>query len=603
MYRDKGGVSMRLSERILQQFRYLWIACRRFPLVLLALFTISVLSSIRVESPASDFSRAMFVLVFAGVAAFSLTFLVENRDRQGRWRLFVAIGWAIAVALYAVYISVYADILKDDEAIRIILLSGLLLLLSLFLPSVRREMRLDETFLSYVKAFFTTAFFVGIAFGGVFLILAAVGNLLFPVPGALYEHIAIWVWYFLAPAVFLAQIPPAGSAEKDRERAASLIQMPGFFRVLLSYILIPLSAIYSLVLLAYVVKTWVTGDPDNLLLPMIIAYCVAVILLFWLTGSLESRIVRTFRLLLPKIMAILALYEVVRILIDLPAKGIDRSSYFVLLLCIYSSVFGILSFFIRRDNYHIGAIVLCGFLVVSVLPPVDFLTLPVYSQTRVVENLLQRNNMRDGDTIVQSDALTAEEKEQLRSSVQFLFSVGHATDIRGVPAGFDYYEDFEKVFGIAPYETVIPESEYTYREMTRDKKEAVDIGGYDVFMEGSGMFGPNSKSTDVAGTYVEEANSYTVEIHSDTTRMDLEITDSAGKTILLAHLLPDIQDLFSSKTQAEDTYVTLPTKDLTFTYSENGLAVRVIYQDLNYGKDGDGETYNAQMLILVRKTA
>ena len=288
----------------LKSISHTWI---RFPVVFVLLFVMAIYASISIETN-SDQTPEIYALILGVFLSTAMTFGFEKRSNQLMWlALSQAAAIGLAAAYYFLVLGSYTGSVAD--VLRIVILSFALLFVSLWIPCLRWKTDFNDFFMTFFKAFFTTAFFVAIFWGGISLVLGAVNVLLFKLPDTLFGHVAVWIWVFIAPMLFLSLIPVFGGTEKDKEKQEHLARIPGFFKVLLSYVLIPLTALYTLVLLAYLAKTLFGGDPGDLLRPLILAYCIVVIMLYVLVSNVENKISQLFRMIFPKLMVLIALYQ------------------------------------------------------------------------------------------------------------------------------------------------------------------------------------------------------------------------------------------------------------------------------------------------------
>ena len=571
-----------------------WI---RFPIVFVLLFIMAVYASISIETN-SDQSPEIYALILGVFLSTAMTFGFEKRSNPMMWLGFsqaAAVG--LAAAYYFLVLGSYTGSVSD--VLRIVILSFALLFVSLWVPYLRWKTDFNDFFMTFFKAVFTTAFFIAIFWGGISLVLSAVDLLLFKLPVNLFGHVAVWIWVFIAPMLFLSLIPVFVGTDEDKVKQEHLARIPGFFKVLLSYVLIPLTALYTLVLLAYLVKTFVGGDPGDLLRPLILAYCIAVILLYLLVSNVDNKISQLFRLIFPKLMVLIALYQVVNLIIKIPEEGIVYGRYFVILFGIYSIAAGILMSLLPLKKNVILAIVLTGFALVSVTPPVDAFTTGTNSQLGILDRVLTANSMIKDGSIVPDKNLSEKDKKIITTAMQYLYDVKETDRVPGVPAAFELYNDFEKTFGFSPYyDAVYPDQPVTYFWYSLDTSKPVAIDSYEYMMTVPANNYDKKDRDTVFATVTDQGKTYEVVIVVKGDQIDLQLRDDSGSTILNA----SVNELVDSISQNNDSNQKelLAPELMTFDVSGTGASMRIVFQNASKNEFTSNTTYDMSMLLLIK---
>ena len=126
-----------------------------------------------------------------------------------------------------------------------------------------------------------------------------------------YSHAANIIFILFAPVYFLSLIPvyygksdenePGEGMEPKADKIDKMANCPKYLEILISYIIIPLTAVFTLILGVYI-ATNIGSDfwTDNLLEPMIVSYSITVILVYILASRLENRFAQLFRKIFPK---------------------------------------------------------------------------------------------------------------------------------------------------------------------------------------------------------------------------------------------------------------------------------------------------------------
>ena len=452
-------------------------AISRFLAVFLCLVTIVSLNAISIEAD-HDFEKQIITLVL-GVFCFLCT--QSLAERFGKTLLRKLMFYAAAVLVLGLYYIYILSLASINDVIWIKTVTGIFALFIAFIwiPSINRATDFTGIFLSVFKAFFTSAFFSGIIFGGIAAIIGAIDALLISINSTAYAHTANIVWGIWAPMLFLSLIPIFASSKQDPEKIKKSIGYPKFLEILLSYVVIPLISIYTVVLLIYISKTVFLGNWDNNLLePLIISYLIAVLLIYILVKGLDNIFTKRFRMIFPLLLAAIALFQTVSSVITITNQGIIYSRYFVIMFSLYAIICGITLFaFPKRKNDIIAwlAIILA---LVCITPLVGAFRVSINSQSAIVENTLEQNNMlADGSIIANSD-ISDEDKEKITGGVEYLSSIDELDSLMFLPNDFDLYADFNNVFGFDLYD-IDYKNNYPSKDFQLDPMLAIEIGAYD----------------------------------------------------------------------------------------------------------------------------
>jgi len=594
MNREEGVILMKMVQLIKERFRSISLTWVRFPVLFLLLIAIAVLLTVSTETGYS-FTPEILALVLAVFLSAVMTAGFEKFAKR-RWLVFPA--QAAALGLAALYYFTVLSGFRDSPAdyLRVVILSAALLMTFLWIPCFRWKISFNDLFMSFVKAFFTTLFFIGIFFAGIMAILSAIDALLVRLPTTFTSHTSIWIWVFIAPMLFLSLIPffgkPAAEGEEDRH-----YRIPGFFKVLLSYVLIPLTVLYTLVLVAYLIKTIAAGDQMDLLRPMILAYCIAVILLYVLVSGIDNKISLLFRLILPKLMILIALYQVAVLLFRVPEEGLVYGRYFIILFGIFSIVAGILMTLLPLKRNVVLAVVFTGFALFSVIPPVDAFTYSAQSQAAIVEQVLTDNAMRKDGAIAPNADLSDNDRTLLTSGMQYLSDMREADRIQGVPEKFEFYRDFETTFGTAPYYGQKTEAvSGTYYSL--DSSKPIDIGSFQYMASIYASTYDKNMSEAVQSSINDNGNKYDLSVTVSGSKMNLELRDSSG-TVLLTASVDEMIDRIEANGIAGEKGTT-PPEDMTFDVNGSDVSMRIIFQNASKEKSDGAVNYDTSMMVLLR---
>ena len=415
-----------MKNRLARRLKSVTKAAARYPAAAVFLLACTVLTILRIAGARiADVYLCQLACAAGAAAGYAARSAAERFSMRLKWA-FAALAVLIAAVYYA-----WARAWPEVMTVRLTVLSSLLFVLAVWLPSVRR-VPFYEVFTAAFKALFQAAFFAGVLFAGCAAVVAAVDALITPVDTDVFAYLASVVFILFMPMLYLSLMPrvPARAADAggepvsggDREGdlagtaegaesdvkpnenaksdvsarvagdAASLadygrrVAAPPFLRALVSYILVPIAFAFTLILVFYILKG-ITGPfwEDNLLEPMLISYCASATVLLLLAAGMENAYARAARLILPKALAAVAAFQIVASALKALDSGITHGRYFVLMFGVVAVATGvILSIRPRRWTGLVAAAYLIAALV-SLVPPTEPLNTARCSQARLLE--------------------------------------------------------------------------------------------------------------------------------------------------------------------------------------------------------------------------
>jgi Domain of unknown function (DUF4153) len=404
-------------------------AFRRFPLPMLVSIAGSILMIIYLEMertyPSDDIQwipRAALTCLFALPLLTGLTLLGEaqNWPNNRRW---LALGGGVVAAL-GVYWMLYEG--RDFDDITVPRMFGLLLVAHLFV-----------SFAAYLNArsvadfwTFNNLIFGRLVVGGCFTMLLWVG-----LSGALlavdqlfnldisersYPQLFLALAGIFNTTYFLFHVPERFDFDADEidENA---------FRVLVKFILIPLSLLYFVILYAYGAKIGLQWDlPKGWVSSLVIGFA-AVGVFTWLLNFLIARrdgvmpfgpFARwSWWIMVP--LTVLLFVAVGRRIAD---YGVTPSRFTVAHVGVWLVVCAAYFIFSKKDNIKFVPISLAGFALVALFGPLSMFSVSERSQLRILQNILERHGAwADGQARPATNAdFTTDESSQISSILSFL---------------------------------------------------------------------------------------------------------------------------------------------------------------------------------------
>ena len=239
----------------------------------------------------------------------------------------------------------------------------------------------------------------------------------------------------------------------QKETIDEAAHCPKFLEILISYILIPLIAVFTLILVIYIIKN-IGGEfwTDNLLEPMLVSYAITVILVYILASEIENKFTAFFRKVFPKVLVPIVLFQITSSILSLADTGVTHTRYYVILFGVFAAIAGILMSFLPVRKNGVIAALLIVFAVISIVPPVDAFTVSRTSQTDMLKNALMKNNMLENNKIKPNESISDKDKQTITNAIYYLSRMEYTKKIAWLPEDFNVYDDFHNTFGFKEYQ-------------------------------------------------------------------------------------------------------------------------------------------------------
>lgn len=465
---------MSFLEKIKNKISGLSEATGRFPLTTLFLVAAAITNIIDINSPERYRVYLISLIVGAFLSATGQIMYERFFKEKVNFRyIFMALSLLLSFGYYLIVKN------SPDFSIELSVRTGValfaVLIAFIWIPSVKREVTFNESFMISFKGFFISVFFSGVIFLGVALIIGAVDQLLFSVNSKIYSYNATIVFFIFAPLFFLSMIPLY--PEKPNEETEKYSNIPRLLEVLISYIIIPISAIFTVILIIYIILN-IRGEfwTNNLLEPMLVSYSIAIILIYILSSMLENKFAVLFRKFAPKILVPIVVFQVIASILKVGEMGITYGRYYAVLYGVYAAIAGgILSFVPVKRNGLIAALLII-FSVISIVPPVDAFSVSKNSQLNNLEETLLVNGMLENGKIIAKPDLDNEEKKKIINSMNYLSRMEYLEKVTFLPDDFEFYNDFYDTFGFREYEGPDGIRETVFVNLAQG--QALNIEGY-----------------------------------------------------------------------------------------------------------------------------
>ena len=414
---------------------------RRFPLAVIVAVIATVLSLILVEHEHTGQDNTIVKILLTCSLAMPLFFSFHAVFERGKkTESFVLLGLgALMLALFFIGISTQSH--KNDVSkiwvYRFFMWNGSFHLIAAFCTFYfATEMNgfwqwNKNLFLSFLLAtLYSAVLYVGLA-----LALAAITQLFgIELHDKIYAELWITIALFFQPLIFLGSIPsPINDLQEDES-------YPNGLRIFTQYILIPLVAIYFLILYIYMGKILIKWNlPKGWVSYLIIGFSVSGILSLLLLQPLAEkeeykwiRWVNTwyYRLLIP-----LFVLMFVSIFVRIQAYGITPNRYIILVLALWLGAIAIYFSFASKRNIIFIPLSLAIIGILCSFGPWGIFSASVNSQTKALQAVLGKHHLFEKGKFVASPAnnpakMTSAEEEQIRTSIDLLNDLRYGDNLR-----------------------------------------------------------------------------------------------------------------------------------------------------------------------------
>ena len=451
-------IKMRWTESFKSRFRGLGNSITRFPLTTLFLLAMTILNALMIENRQMDFTRLIYSFLVGALLSAVAQMHYERFFEKSTFRVGLMIGSLTLTLGYYFIIGPQNDV-NLDVTIKTFAAFFALLMAFIWIPSINNEnIFFHQSFLAAFKSFFITLLFALVLALGMGAIYSAIDYLLFNVDPYLFTHTLNIVGSFFAPLYFLS-LTPFFSEVKENKSSALLRQeeviknkqqfrLPHFFELLLSYVVIPLIVIYTLILLIYILMN-ITGDfwTDNLLEPLLVSYAVSVLIVLTLSYNSENRFAVLFRKIFPKILVPIALFQTVASILRIREMGITHGRYYVILFGIFATLAGLIMSLMKPKFHGYIVAVLLLFITFSIVPPLDAFSISKRNQLSLFENKLRENNILVEGEIQPNDSVSVSDRIIITKTAVYINNLGYISELSFLPENFDLYTDFQETFG------------------------------------------------------------------------------------------------------------------------------------------------------------
>lgn len=589
---------MKVIQNIQNKFQGFIQACRRYPLSVVFLVAIAGLNAYMIQQEADDYTRYLYSFFIGVFLSATAQHVYERFFEKTMQRILLMVGAIILTVLYFYTIGSSVDY-DLETTIKTGIIFFALTFAFMWIPTINSKVTFNKSFLATFKSFFTTVLFSVVLYAGIGVILLAVDQLLFSLDYKVNLHCLNLVVSLFAPIFFLSGTPlylskqdeSTQSLEEQADKQEQIEQeliVPKVLELLLSYIIIPLTAIFTIILLVYLLQN-ITGEfwTNNLLEPMLVSYAITVIIVYFLVSTINTKSAIFFRKIFPKVLVPIVLFQTVSSVLRIQETGLTLGRYYVILFGIFALIAGIIfSVLPVRKNGWV-AVVLIVFSLISILPPVDAFTVSRVSQTNLLKETLVKNNMLEGNKIIPNASIPDEDKIKISQTIDYLTSMNYSKEIEWLePYNQRLNYQFEEVVGFEPVydESSFSSNQSYYATIDWKGSPLLSIEDYDKMIVFSQYDSPTLSAID----FEVEDSTYDIISKNEDNTTNLSLINEQNDTLITI----DLQETIDQVAASAQTKNVITLEEATVTTENEEVKMNIVFTSIDiYDNQYNSEFY------------
>lgn len=406
--------SQNIFRRLFSNFgEKLQIAITRFPLTFACVIAVAVLFVLAIHTDTDNiYMKWIMAGVVSAFGTLSIYLFAENRLKK---LITTALNFVFICLIFWLF-STFSNNISDANATQFVILT-LSSFLAIFFAgyiseknSLRWWNNLQDTLFHLV----ISAFFAGVLMAGLGLAIVSLDKLFgLKIDDKMYAYLAVFCFVLFMPSYFLTQL-----SEKTASDESFSISYPVIFKILGLYILLPILAIYTLILYGYLFKIIASWELPNGWVSWLVSILgfvgfLTMVILHPLNLKGENKIIRFFSRFFPLIFFPLLVLMLVGIVRRFSDYGITINRLLVLILNIWFFGISIYLFISRSRQPKWILISFATIALLSAVGPWSVINLTEKSLKNELSQLLSDANWTNSDA---SQIKTLDTAKQIRLS-------------------------------------------------------------------------------------------------------------------------------------------------------------------------------------------
>lgn len=521
----------------------------------------------------------MGILLFLCIDLLKENFFNESKNKT-------LLSYFIGVGILVLY---YMFLLKEFEFVQMSRYVGsmiFLLLVFFYIPVIgNKDKNYEYRVLEIFGNFFETAIYSLVLLFGLFAIFFTVDSLFdVDINYKYYLYTFFVIFFMFAVSFFLSKLPEDGNTLDSK-------QFSGSMRILLTYIVIPLITIYTIILYVYFAKILITWEwPKGLVSNLVVWYtAVSIGVIFLISPIIETdKISRYFKVLFPKLVLPILLMMFLSIGQRISQYGITENRYYILVLGLWITLI-MLYFSIKKPLRNILIPISLSLVVLnSVVGPLSSYSISKYSQNKRLNHILSVNSMISGDSIVKNPDLSSEDQREISNILNYFDNYHDLDDVKILANDFET-NDMEGTFGFKYNPNIwgYPADERYFYYGAELIDNPIDITGYEQYIHVGSWNNDTIEISDISLTKNRESFILLIERNNETI-IEIDLRDIG---------LEVIEDF---ETDLENEKYQRHPDEMTYIIEENGSKVKFIFTNISGQEiDGNIELKNIEYIILI----
>lgn len=395
-------------------------------------------------------------------------------------------------------------------------------------------------------------------------------------------NLSILIFQCFAPILFIRFIPDYDALDSNQATSQNTTQspfdIPKFLHHLISYILIPIMTVLTGIIVVYIL-TNITGNffRENMLEGLLLSYAISGWILLILSEAIDNKIAQTFRKIFPIALIFVIILQMVSTFLQIQEVGVTRGRYIILMFGL-GSIISAIWYIFKKNRLQILPIVAMVLGLISLIPPIDALTISVNQQRGRINDVLNKYEMLvDSDEVVPNSEVSEEEQKIIQDSLNYLSEIHALNQLEWLPEEYYYRED--EYLGFVskrdPWEQDRMDREelnQTYVFLSEDYP-VIPVGDFEQMFDLSLSNGDDfiefvEMNEEVHSIRVDLEDGFLIEMDADSFEEPLEFDFSY------------VLDEFEGKTNQS-----LSREDLTFTEEVDDYQVQIVVEYLDISGD------------------
>lgn len=579
---------MKILTRIEQQLNDTIQAVGRYPLAFSFILSLTIANMFMIESNDEAMYRFSYTFIIGILLSIVFEHIYERFYVQIKVRMLLMWG-ALILTLGYFFLQDWPSFMSIQVGVRTSVIVLMSVLLMIWIPTIQSEFRFSQNVFVFFKNFFISFLYSFVLAIGISLIIALVNALLFTTGANVFLHFLNLVTSLFFPALFLSMMPVYIGARDQRlankdqivkkNKLLGLTETTPIFDRLLSYIIIPLTSIYSGIILLYIMIN-ITGDlwSEVLLEPLLVSFTVIVLLVYLLSLEVETKTADWFARIYPKVLLPIVLFQTMASIVKLTDTGVTYGRYFAILFGVFGTIMAVIYGFLNREKMGWIAPIFVVFGLISITPPLDAFSVSFFSQKASLEQLLEDNEMFNGGEIIPNATISEADKSQITEYINEFDYLNQLTKIDYLPDSILNDGAFESIFGFKPTYDYGTDDRFQFSVyLNTFEREMLPISGYSHLMINHVEPGVSTQTVN----FEHNGENYQFNQQMSETTFTFTIEDSDENTLVTFNGDDVIQSL-----EADQYHREIMLDQATYSAETDEAKITVIIQNFDYYDQG-----------------